>query len=105
MEGLTEAFPGDTRVRYGGGIVSVSVAVVERRAAGIDAPRGANGFGYDPVFYFPEFDAMMAQLDPEVKNRISHRGRAALAAVAVLEPLMAENAAQAMIVVIASPPR
>ena len=35
---------------------------------------GSNGFGYDPVFYFPEQGATMAQLDPEVKNRISHRG-------------------------------
>ena len=47
-------------------------------------PAGSNGFGYDPVFYFPEQGATMAQLDPEVKNRISHRGRAAQAAVGVL---------------------
>ena len=41
------------------------------------APAGEFGFGYDPVFYLPEHDKTMAQLDPEVKNRISHRARAA----------------------------
>ena len=55
-------------------------------------PAGSNGFGYDPVFYFPEQAATMAQLDPEVKNRISHRGRAALAAVAVLGDMLAGTA-------------
>ncbi len=40
------------------------------------APRGDNGFGYDPVFYDPEHDCSAAQLDPALKNRISHRGRA-----------------------------
>jgi XTP/dITP diphosphohydrolase len=54
-------------------------------------PAGSNGFGYDPVFYFPELGATMAQLDPEVKNRISHRGRAAQAAVAVLAKVLAGN--------------
>jgi XTP/dITP diphosphohydrolase len=51
-------------------------------------PAGSNGFGYDPVFYFPEQAATMAQLDPEVKNRISHRGRAAQAAVGVLAAML-----------------
>lgn len=41
------------------------------------APRGEHGFGYDPVFYLPELDKTMAELAPEVKNRISHRGIAA----------------------------
>jgi XTP/dITP diphosphohydrolase len=40
------------------------------------APRGTHGFGYDPVFLDPEFGKSAAELDPEVKNRISHRGRA-----------------------------
>jgi len=39
-------------------------------------PRGDQGFGYDPVFWVPEYQATMAQLGPEVKNRISHRARA-----------------------------
>jgi XTP/dITP diphosphohydrolase len=37
-------------------------------------PEGANGFGYDPLFYVPEFGKTMAELPPEIKNRISHRG-------------------------------
>ncbi len=47
-------------------------------------PAGSNGFGYDPVFYMPEHGATMAQLDAEVKNRISHRARAAAAAAPLL---------------------
>ncbi len=39
-------------------------------------PRGEFGFGYDPVFWVPEFDRTMAELEPEVKNRLSHRARA-----------------------------
>ncbi len=55
-------------------------------------PAGSNGFGYDPVFYFPEQGATMAQLDPEVKNRISHRGRAAQAAVGILAAMLQATA-------------
>jgi len=39
-------------------------------------PRGANGFGYDPLFFIEEFKKTAAELDPETKNRISHRGKA-----------------------------
>jgi XTP/dITP diphosphohydrolase len=39
-------------------------------------PRGEGGFGYDPLFYLPEFKKTMAQLSPEQKNSISHRGEA-----------------------------
>ena len=39
-------------------------------------PAGHHGFGYDPVFFVPQFGASMAQLPPEIKNRISHRARA-----------------------------
>lgn len=37
---------------------------------------GENGFGYDPIFYLPEYGCTTAQLDPEEKNRLSHRGNA-----------------------------
>lgn len=40
-------------------------------------PSGASGFGYDPVFYLPEFGKAMAELTAEIKNQISHRARAA----------------------------
>jgi XTP/dITP diphosphohydrolase len=40
------------------------------------APRGEHGFGYDPVFFDPVLDAGAAELDPLVKNRVSHRGQA-----------------------------
>lgn len=41
-----------------------------------DVPSGSGGFGYDPHFYLQEEGCTMAELSPEVKNRISHRGRA-----------------------------
>jgi len=42
----------------------------------LTAPRGANGFGYDPVFFVPDEDASSAELPADVKNRLSHRGQA-----------------------------
>ena len=42
----------------------------------LDAPRGAGGFGYDPVFWSSELEAAMAELPDAQKNEISHRGRA-----------------------------
>jgi XTP/dITP diphosphohydrolase len=39
-------------------------------------PSGREGFGYDPLFYLPEYEATMAQLPPKIKNQISHRAKA-----------------------------
>ena len=54
----------------------------------LDAPRGSGGFGYDPVFFDPELGSSAAELAPEVKNRVSHRGRA----LAVLREKLAQGA-------------
>jgi XTP/dITP diphosphohydrolase len=50
----------------------------EGRCEGLiaDAPAGDNGFGYDPVFYYPPLKRTFAQLSSEEKNRVSHRGKA-----------------------------
>ena len=37
---------------------------------------GENGFGYDPIFYLPQYGCTTAQLEPDVKNELSHRGKA-----------------------------
>jgi XTP/dITP diphosphohydrolase len=52
------------------------------------SPAGSGGFGYDPVFYLPEHDLTMAQIPPPVKNRISHRARAAQNALPILRRLL-----------------
>jgi XTP/dITP diphosphohydrolase len=44
----------------------------------LDLPRGSAGFGYDPYFYLPELSRTAAELDPDEKNRRSHRGSALL---------------------------
>lgn len=51
-------------------------------------PRGANGFGYDPVFFVPELGRTLAEVEPALKNRISHRGRASARAQEVLTKLL-----------------
>jgi XTP/dITP diphosphohydrolase len=55
-----------------------------------EEPRGESGFGYDPVFLLPERGITIAELPPEEKNAISHRGRAARQARAFLEGLIRE---------------
>jgi XTP/dITP diphosphohydrolase len=50
--------------------------------------RGVNGFGYDPIFYVPEKGCSSAELSPEEKNKISHRGQALRL---MKEKLMQEN--------------
>ena len=50
----------------------------------IPGERGTGGFGYDPIFYLTELGKTMAELPSKEKNRLSHRGRAALAAKPIL---------------------
>ena len=54
----------------------------------IDQERGTNGFGYDPIFLLDELDKTMAELDMCQKNSLSHRARAVLAAIPVLEDIL-----------------
>jgi XTP/dITP diphosphohydrolase len=51
----------------------------------LDAPRGTGGFGYDPLFYLPDLDRTMAEVDLVTKLSISHRGRALRALLTMIE--------------------
>jgi XTP/dITP diphosphohydrolase len=51
------------------------------------APRGEQGFGYDPIFHFPKYGKTMAEVPMSLKNNISHRGKAARKARLVLKQL------------------
>ncbi len=66
-----------------------AVELFDGECSGIIAlqARGVNGFGYDPIFYVPEYGKTIAELPPELKNKISHRGRAAQKARAWLQSL------------------
>jgi XTP/dITP diphosphohydrolase len=54
-------------------------------------PQGSGGFGYDPIFYVPEFDRTLAQMTSAEKHRISHRGRAARAALPLIKRLIEDD--------------
>lgn len=55
-----------------------AIAIVTARVDGeiLESRRGSGGFGYDPVFYFPALRKTFAELLPQEKNQISHRGKA-----------------------------
>jgi XTP/dITP diphosphohydrolase len=52
------------------------------------APRGTRGFGYDPIFEVPSLRKTFAEVDPEVKNRLSHRAKAMAAARVILQGIL-----------------
>lgn len=64
-----------------------TVHIVEGNCNGEIIPdeRGANGFGYDSIFLLPELNKTMAELSMEEKNRLSHRAKAVLNAIPILE--------------------
>jgi XTP/dITP diphosphohydrolase len=75
---------GDRRAHYVCVLVAVRDAgdpepvVADGRWFGqiLEAPRGSGGFGYDPLFWLPDMGCTAAELAPDTKNRLSHRGRA-----------------------------
>ncbi len=56
----------------------INPIIIEKQWEGelLREPIGINGFGYDPIFYLRDHDCSSAQLEPEIKNEISHRGQA-----------------------------
>lgn len=52
---------------------------------------GENGFGYDPIFYVPEYGCTTAEMDPDKKNELSHRGNALRAMRAIIETKYKED--------------
>lgn len=91
FERLRDVSPSERTARFRCAIAladpSGDVRVVEGTVEGMiaDGARGQNGFGYDPIFLVPEFGKTTAEMAPEEKHQISHRGRAAEAARRLLE--------------------
>ena len=83
---LLHELAGVPRERRGARFITVAVVADPKGAVEVvqgildglitEAPAGAKGFGYDPVFFVPELGKTLAQLTPEEKNHISHRARA-----------------------------
>jgi len=69
------------------------LGTVEGRVEGFIAyaPKGSGGFGYDPVFFIPELNQTMAELTSGQKHGISHRGRAAQAAIPLIERVIQKS--------------
>ena len=76
------ATPGSDEVRFTDGVFEGRIGY---------EPRGANGFGYDPIFVVPERGVTSAELSPNEKNRISHRGAAAAKALEILKELAGDH--------------
>ena len=55
------------------------------------APKGTNGFGYDPLFFYPPFGKTFAEIDRQTKATVSHRGKALKRLVAMLPSLVARE--------------
>lgn len=88
-EERTARFRAVIAIADGAGRVELVEGTVEGRIA--HEPRGENGFGYDPVFLLPERGVTTAELPPDEKDDISHRGAAARKARQVLERLLRET--------------
>jgi XTP/dITP diphosphohydrolase len=67
-------FTSAVAVARDGDVLFEAVETVDGRVA--EAPRGANGFGYDPLFFYPPLDRTFGELPRADKDRVSHRGKA-----------------------------
>ncbi len=76
-------------IAFPGGKTMSAQGVLEGVIA--ESAAGSHGFGYDPVFFLPEYAQTLGQLPPDVKNRISHRARAFARAKTLLQQTMAEQ--------------
>ncbi len=70
-------------------VIDVVEGTVEGRIT--RAPAGEGGFGYDPIFWVAEYGKTLAQVSAAEKHRLSHRGRAARAAIPILQKLVKEG--------------
>ncbi len=70
-------------------VTDQDVQIVEGNCHGeiITEERGNGGFGYDPIFYFPEYKKTMAEMDMDEKNRLSHRAKAVMNAIPILKKI------------------
>lgn len=71
------------------GTVSTVRKTIEGRIA--EEAAGGNGFGYDPIFYVPEYGCTTAEMKPEQKNELSHRGKALRAMRDILKEKIGED--------------
>jgi XTP/dITP diphosphohydrolase len=91
LQQLGELPPERRKARYHCVLVAARDGRVEHTSDGsvegviLNAPRGTGGFGYDPLFYLPELERTMAEIDLQTKLTFSHRGRALAAMLAQLE--------------------
>lgn len=90
LERLRQSGSMDRQARYRcvlaaaqqGKVIALTEGIVEGEV--LESPRGAGGFGYDPLFFLPELGRTMAELDLETKHTLSHRGNALRAMLALL---------------------
>jgi len=74
VSGSTARFVCCVALAEGDSIVLETTGTVEGEI--VSEPRGSNGFGYDPIFFYPPFGCTLAELDREKKASVSHRGKA-----------------------------
>ncbi len=72
-----------------GGAVHLAEGTCEGRI--VLAPRGSHGFGYDPIFEIPSLGQTLAEIEPEMKNRLSHRARALARAREMLVEILSRS--------------